>query len=349
MESIENNKKKLKKKVAIIIPSFKASKTLRLVVEKVFDELRNLKELYNYKLIVVDDSCPEKCWETLIDYREIKIIHNKYNLGVGGSTLKGIEYALENNFDAIIKLDADGQHPPKYLKELIPYIFSLPKYELFLTKGTRYKIMPSSCKTPPIRRIGTLFLDPIARMALSYRGLSDVTNGFLGLDAISAKFLLYSDNGIKIKYRYLFESSLLAKCSELGFQLNEFCILPEYGDDWYSSMNAFSMIIPLLIFWFKTALNRIIRKYFISINLGSLLLLIAFFNINLFQFLFFRSILPGLKERVLATAGTSAAFIGTAILSIISITLFLFYDYSTSIKTKIIYFKSILNENEFLK
>ena len=114
-------------------------------------------------------------------------------------------------------------------------------------------------------------------------------------------------------------------------------------------MNAFSMIIPLLRFWFKTALNRIVRKYLINFNLGSLLLLISFLNIILFQFLFFRSVLPGLKNSVLATAGTSAAFIGTAILSIIAITLFLFYDYSTSIKTKIIYFKSILNENEFLK
>ena len=93
-------------------------------------------------------------------------------------------------------------------------------FQLFLTKGTRYKIRIAKNKVPFTRKIGTLFLDPIARSALNYRGLSDVTNGFLGMDSNTAKFLIYSKIS-DIEPRYLFESSLLAKCSELEIGLND--------------------------------------------------------------------------------------------------------------------------------
>ena len=32
-------------------------------------------------------------------------------------------------------MDSDGQHPPEYLLELIPYLLNLPKNELTLIKG----------------------------------------------------------------------------------------------------------------------------------------------------------------------------------------------------------------------
>ena len=332
-----------KRKVAIIIPCYKARDLIDSVVDNCLFYLKKLDKSIIYKIIIIDDACPYKSCRKIKENSLIKLIHNKKNLGVGASTIKGIKYALENNFDIFIKLDADGQHPPKYLVDLIPFIERLPKFQLFLTKGTRYKIRISKNKVPYARKIGTLFLDPIARSALNYRGLSDVTNGFLGMDSNTAKFLIDS-NKSDIEPRYLFESSLLAKCSELQIGLNEFYMVPYYGTNWYSSMNALSMVIPLIYFWIKTSFRRIFRKYLISFNLGTLLLLITIFSSSISSILFFNKILPEIKKDILVTAGTSSAFTSSGVLAIISVALFFFYDYASAIKVKTVFFEAINND-----
>ena len=343
MRKIEISKMEIKPKVAIIIPCYKARDSIDAVVKECLMYLDKIKENFKYKIIIIDDACPYKSCRKIEENILIKLIHNKKNLGVGASTIKGITYALENNFDILVKLDADGQHPPKYLVDLIPFIERLPKFQLFLTKGTRYKIRISKNKVPFTRKIGTLFLDPIARSALNYRGLSDVTNGFLGMDSNTAKFLIDSKKS-DIEPRYLFESSLLAKCSELEIGLNEFYMIPYYGDNWYSSMNAFSMVIPLIYFWIKTAFRRLFRKYLISFNLGTLLLLITIFSSSISSILFFNKILPEIKKDILVTAGTSSAFTSSGVLAIISVALFFFYDYASAIKVKTVFFEAINND-----
>ncbi len=343
MSEFTPQKLEIKRKVAIVIPCYKASDSIDLVVNSCLSYLKELDELIIYKLIVINDACPDESCKNIKESAFIKLIHNKKNLGVGASTIKGIKYALEKKFDIFIKLDADGQHPPKYLVDLILYISKLPKYQLFLTKGTRYKIRVSKNKVPFTRKIGTLFLDPIARSALNYRGLSDVTNGFLGMDSNTAKLLIYSKRS-DIEPRYLFESSLLAKCSELEIGLNEFYMIPYYGDNWNSSMNALSMVFPLFYFWLKTTFRRIFRKYLISFNLGTLLLLITIFSSSISSILFFNKILPEIKKDIFVTAGTSSAFTSSGVLAIISLALFFFYDYASAIKVKTVFFEAINND-----
>ena len=333
-----------KPKVALIIPCYKALGKIDKVIMGVLDNLKHFKEFYDYKLIIINDACPYNSTNNIEENNFLKIINNKFNIGVGASTLKGINYALENKFDVIIKIDADGQHPPVYLNELIKYILSLPEYRLFLTKGTRYKITFNSDYVPFIRRLGTLFLDPIARAALGYRGLSDVTNGFFGMNSTCASILVKTKSGSKIRSRYLFESSLLAKCSELDININQFCMNAIYSENWNSSMNAYTMIFPLILFWSNALIRRILRKYFLNINLGSFLLLSTFVISSLSSTIFFTKVLPEIQKNVLVTAGNSSAFTASVILAVITFVLFLFYDYASGIRTNIVFFKSLIND-----
>ena len=336
-----NNKKP---KVALIIPCYKALGKIDKVIMGVLDTFNQIKEFYDYKLIIINDACPHNSTKYIKENNFLKIINNKFNIGVGGSTLKGINYALENKFDVIIKIDADGQHPPIYLTELIKYILSLPEYKLFLTKGTRYKIRFNSDYVPFIRRLGTLFLDPIARAALGYRGLSDVTNGFFGMNSTCASILVKTKSGSKIRSRYLFESSLLTKCSELEININQFCMNAIYSKDWNSSMNAYNMIFPLILFWANSLVRRILRNYCLNINLGSFLLLNTFVMAFLSGTLFFTKVLPEIQKNILVTAGNSSAFTASFILAVITFVLFLLYDYSSGIRTNIVFFKSLIND-----
>ena len=136
--------------------------------------------------------------------------------------------ALLDKCEVFIKIDADGQHNPIYLKELIPYIFELPNYKLVLIKGTRY-FSPKIAKGIPIsRRLGSLFLEPIARAALSYRKLTDIANGYLALNSNTLEHILSKQIGPRLKSRYLFESSILDKCSELNCEIHGFAMASNY-------------------------------------------------------------------------------------------------------------------------
>lgn len=42
-----------------------------------------------------------------------------FNLGVGGAMRAGYRYALRQNYDVVVQIDADGQHDPHYLSELV--------------------------------------------------------------------------------------------------------------------------------------------------------------------------------------------------------------------------------------
>ena len=69
-------------------------------------------------------------------------------MGVGSASLIGFKEALKSGNQFFIKMDSDGQHPPEYLPELIPYLLKLSKNELVLIKGTRYHYPVNDIRIP---------------------------------------------------------------------------------------------------------------------------------------------------------------------------------------------------------
>lgn len=64
-----------------------------------------------------------------------RVLRLPCNLGVGPAVQTGIKYALECGFDHLLRLDADGQHPPAEARKLIEAMIAQPTD---LVVGTRY-------------------------------------------------------------------------------------------------------------------------------------------------------------------------------------------------------------------
>ncbi len=114
-------------KTIVVIPCYKVDKYIFTVLKKI--PFRQI-----FKVILVDDCCPNKTGKLLkkkINNKKIKIISLKKNLGVGGATKIGIKAAIKYKPDTIIKIDGDGQHNPKYL---IGFISLQKKKTKFLHK-----------------------------------------------------------------------------------------------------------------------------------------------------------------------------------------------------------------------
>ena len=73
-------------------------------------------------ILVVDDSSPDGTadWveEQMQNDARFKLIKRDSKLGLGTATLAAIDYAVRNDYDFLINMDADLSHPPRFLPAL---------------------------------------------------------------------------------------------------------------------------------------------------------------------------------------------------------------------------------------
>jgi len=107
------------KKISVIIPAYNEEKNLSIIrerIENVFSLLKN----YTYEIIFINDGSRDNTQEVLEDlsikYTEVKYIELSRNFGHQAALKAGLDYAKAN---AIISMDADLQHPPELIPQLI--------------------------------------------------------------------------------------------------------------------------------------------------------------------------------------------------------------------------------------
>lgn len=260
-----------KQKIAVVIPYYNAEKHIIDVISKLPD--------YLYAVIIVDDKSPQPLpkekIETIIN-PQIKyyFLENEINLGVGGATKKGFMYAMNNDIDIVIKVDADDQMDLSYIPNLLD---SLLDEKIEMAKGNRFKDFKALQKMPVARKTGNLVLSFMIKVATGYWNNFDPTNGFLAIKTNVLKELDFSN----LSDRYYFETSLLA---ELYFQKARIKDIPMpaiYGDE-KSSMKVWKMPFLFGRKLTKTFFKRIIKGYFLyDFNVGTIYIL---FGIPLFLF-----------------------------------------------------------------
>ena len=113
-----NKKKKFKinkdePKTLVIIPAYNEEESIKKVVESVY--MQNIKNCY---VLVVNDGSKDNTYNEA-KKTKAKVIDAPNNLGIGGAVQTGYLYAKKYGYDIAIQLDGDGQHDPKYIKELI--------------------------------------------------------------------------------------------------------------------------------------------------------------------------------------------------------------------------------------
>jgi len=101
--------------LSIIVPTYNEVESLPLLVERIHDSLAG----YNYELVVVDDNSPDgtgRLAEELSAHRPIKVVHRAGKLGLASATIEGFRQASGEILGVI---DADLQHPPEYIPQML--------------------------------------------------------------------------------------------------------------------------------------------------------------------------------------------------------------------------------------
>ncbi|MEW5946239.1 MAG: polyprenol monophosphomannose synthase [bacterium] len=105
------------KKIIAVLPTFNEAGNIRGVVSRI----RALHE--NVSVLVVDDDSPDGTADVVREMAradpDVHLLLRTERRGRGYAGAAGFQWALDNAFDLVVEMDADGSHPPEDVPALI--------------------------------------------------------------------------------------------------------------------------------------------------------------------------------------------------------------------------------------
>jgi len=166
-------------KIVIVMPAWKEADNVDRMIEELVDhEFPKIEA--NMYLLVVDNHSKDQEFEIVKKASEtrknVQIIQQGDKSGLGWAYISGFKYAMEKlNADAVMEMDADFQHPPRFVK---------PMVEAYL-KGASYVIGSRYTKGGSVpqewaffRKAVSFFGNLFIRIVLVKPKIHDLTTGF---------------------------------------------------------------------------------------------------------------------------------------------------------------------------
>lgn len=97
--------KKEKKKLLIMIPAYNEEKN----IGDLLDQLKEPEIATVADVLIMDDASKDNTRRIVLD-KQLEVVTHVFNLGYGSGLQVGYKYAVRNDYDYVIQMDADGQH-----------------------------------------------------------------------------------------------------------------------------------------------------------------------------------------------------------------------------------------------
>jgi len=152
-------------KLLILVPAYNESSTVESVVCNLLSE--------GFDVLVIDDGSDD---DTAIKAASAgaRVICLAFNLGVGGALRAGFKFARIHGYDAVVQVDADGQHP---VQEISALITAAERTGADMVLGSRFASGRATMAVSIPRRFAMWVLALSASKATN-REITDATSGF---------------------------------------------------------------------------------------------------------------------------------------------------------------------------
>ena len=157
-------------KTIIIIPAFNEAGNIKGVIECI------KKEIPYADILVVDDGSIDAT-AAIAQKAGAEIISLPFNLGPGAALQTGFKYAFEKGYKILVRMDADGQHEPRYIDDLLS---ALEKDGVDVVIGSRF-LGKHAYRTSFARRAGMILFGRIASVIIKQK-VTDPTSGFRAMN-----------------------------------------------------------------------------------------------------------------------------------------------------------------------
>lgn len=176
-------------------------------------------KIKNLHIVVVDDNSPDKTWQIVEEIskkkKNVHLLLRKKNKGRGAAGKDGFLYCLNKGADAIIEMDADFSHDPKYIPSLLKEI---KNYDVVL--GSRRVKGAKELGRGMVRQMITYFANLYIQLMLGLK-VKDCNSGYRCFKSIVLKDIA---KGIKSKGPAIVQE-VLFKAHLKGFSIKEIPII----------------------------------------------------------------------------------------------------------------------------
>lgn len=210
-------------KIAIFIPTYNASKTLPLVLDRIPSELKDKVA----EIFVADDASQDNTYLIGVGYkqlkgvRNLKVYHHDKNKGYGGNQKWAYRYSIDKGYDLVVMLHGDAQYAPEMIPKLLK---PFEKKKADMVFGSRMTGHPVKGGMPLHKFIGNKILTLFENKILGLK-LSEYHSGFR----------VYSCNALKsIPFElcsndFHFDTEILVQFKIAGLRIKETPIPTYYG------------------------------------------------------------------------------------------------------------------------
>ena len=151
--------------VLVVVPAFNEAASIGQVLDGI--------QSHGFQVLVIDDGSTDET-SVVAHQKNAIVLSLPLNVGVGGALRCGFRYAVENGFSAIIQCDADGQHLPSHLDDLVE---ATNRIDAHMMIGSRFGSEKTTYDPSLLRRFAMLALSKVAQHATKH-SITDSTSGF---------------------------------------------------------------------------------------------------------------------------------------------------------------------------
>ncbi len=198
-------------RIVVIIPAYNAARSLGDVIR------RTRRVSPRLDIVVVDDGSTDET-SLVANQAGVTVIRHTRNMGKGEALRTGFKYALKSGCTAVVTLDADGQHCPEEIPELVEQWL---KTGADIIIGTR-KRQPG--KMPIVRIITNTLSSWMVSLSAGTR-IDDSQSGFRLLTGKVLESVRTTSRG------YGAESEILIRATHSGFRIQSVPIATIYRSE----------------------------------------------------------------------------------------------------------------------
>lgn len=160
-------------RVVAVVPAYNEEGAIGRLVDEIAEYQPDLD-------VVVLDDCSTDGTAAVAEDHGATVLRLPFNVGIGGAVQTGFRYALEQDYDAAVRLDGDGQHDPSEISKLLGPV---ERGEANLVIGSRFVDANGTYRPPLARRLGIRVFARLVSL-LGGQRVTDTTSGFVALDRV---------------------------------------------------------------------------------------------------------------------------------------------------------------------
>jgi len=227
-------------RILVLIPAFNEEEAIGSLVSEIKETISEVD------IVVINDGSTDETAK-MATSAGVKVLNLPCNLGVGGAIQAGFQYAFEEGYRRVIRVDGDGQHPPGEIPKLIA-VMDDSGADLII--GSRFVERRSYNATTWTRSLGIRIL----AFFLSFICRSRITDPTSGFWIINRKLLYYFAHDYPSEYP---EPEAIALLRRHGYQYLEVPVQFRPRTRGKSTIHGFGAIYYMLKVGLALAIDRI--------------------------------------------------------------------------------------------